>query len=233
MLKFDAAIFDLDGTLLDSVGIWEQIDREFLGSYGLPVPEDYMASVMSMTFRQTAEYTIRRFSLPDSPEAIMERWRCMAAYAYAHTVSLKPGAKELLCLLKQQGIHMAVATASSRELFLPCLQNNGILSFFDALTSTDEVKKGKESPDVYLLAAEKLQAAPERCVVFEDVYPCAVSARMAGMTVFGVYDSHADSEKERMRCFCDRYCLSLEELTDSPSWLFFQEEGANAVQHIV
>ena len=78
MRKFDGVIFDLDGTLLDSVRSWADIDREFLGSYGFSVPDDYMDAVMSLTFRETAEYTIRRFGLRDTPEAIMERWTQMA-----------------------------------------------------------------------------------------------------------------------------------------------------------
>ncbi len=220
MRKFDAAIFDLDGTLLDSVGIWAQIDRDFLGSYGLDVPEDYMSAVMSMSFRQTAEYTIHRFHLPETPEALMKKWQDMAAYAYAHTVTLKPGARELLQMLQKEDVQLAVATASSRDLFIPCLKNNDILSFFDALATTDEVGVGKNSPQVYLLASQKLETPPERCLVFEDVYSCALSAQSAGMTVFGVYDSHAAQDRSKMEALCNRYCMTLQELTSSRSWLY-------------
>lgn len=220
MRKFHGAIFDLDGTLLDSVGLWADIDREFLGSYGFSVPGDYMDAVMSLTFRETAEYTIRRFGLRDTPEAVMDRWTQMAREAYAHTVPLKPGAKELLALLKKEGLHIALATACLEELFLPALKRHGIRSAFDAFITTREAGSGKETPAIYHMAAAKLGLPPESCLVFEDVYSCSQSAKEAGMTVYGVYDSHAAEDRPRMEALCDRYCLSLKELTEDAGWLY-------------
>ena len=223
MRRFDGVIFDLDGTLLDSVGLWAEIDREFLGSYGLSVPADYMDAVMSLTFRETAEYTIRRFGLQDSPETLMTRWTQMAQDAYANTIPLKPGAKELLAFLKKEGLRIGLATACLEDLYTPALKRHGIYDGFDAFITTREAGSGKESPAIYSLAAQKLGILPSCCLVFEDIYSCCCSAKQAGMAVFGVYDSHAACDRSRMEALCDRYCLSLSELLPHTEWLYTQE----------
>lgn len=220
MRKYDAVIFDLDGTLLDSVWLWDQIDRDFLGEYGFSVPEDYSKAVMPLTFRETAEYTIRRFGISASPEEIMARWIHMAEEAYAQKIHLKEGAAELLSLLKQEGLKICAATAGEKSLFLPALQRNEAEEYFEDFTTASEAGCGKEKPDIYLLAAKKLGIPPERCLVFEDVYTCCLSAKRAGMHVFGVYDRHAETERERMEAACDRYVFSFSELLLSLEWLY-------------
>ena len=88
------AIFDLDGTLLDSMGVWDQVDVDFLAKRGIEVPDDYMQKVAAMQFRQIAEYTIARFGLSDTPEALMEEWDHMARVMYATVVEAKPYARD-------------------------------------------------------------------------------------------------------------------------------------------
>ena len=138
-------IFDMDGTLLDSMDVWSRVDEEFLADYGIAVPPHYMEACGAMSFRETAEYTIARFSLPAKPEELMERWLEMAREEYALHVSLKPGAAELLQKLHRCGVRLAVATASRREHFLPCLERHGILSLFDELVTTDDAGCGKNT----------------------------------------------------------------------------------------
>ena len=104
------AIFDLDGTLLDSMGVWDQVDVDFLAKRGFEVPDDYMQKVAAMQFRQIAEYTIARFNLSDTPEALMEEWDHMARVMYATVVEAKPYAREYLESLKASGAKLAVAT---------------------------------------------------------------------------------------------------------------------------
>lgn len=183
-----AYIFDLDGTLLDSMHVWEQIDVDFLTRRGFEVPPDYISAICSKSFPEAAAYTIELFALPDSVDDLLKEWHDMAVYAYGHTVSLKPYVREYLTLLKERGVKLSVATSLPAALYEPTLRNNGIWGLFDAICSTDEVSYGKTRPDVFLLAAQKLGSAPADCVVFEDIPQAVQSAKEAGMTVYGVYD---------------------------------------------
>ncbi len=132
MKEYKSYIFDLDGTLLDSMGVWGQIDVDFLAKRGIAVPSDYMDAVSSMSFRETAAYTIKRFALPDAIDSLMREWNDMAAFAYGHTVQMKPYAKEYLMTLREHGVKLAVATTLSAELRAPVLRNNGIDTMFHA-----------------------------------------------------------------------------------------------------
>ena len=171
MHNFKGAIFDLDGTLLDSMWIWEQIDIEFLGRRGLPVPDDYLKKITPMHFYQAAEYTIGRFGLPETPDDLIAEWSDMALDAYRHRIGLKPYAKEYLLFLKDKGVKLSVATASSEEIYTPALKRNGIYDLFDAFTSSSEAARGKGFPDVYELAAEKVGLTAKDCAAVLKVPP--------------------------------------------------------------
>jgi HAD superfamily hydrolase (TIGR01509 family) len=192
-----ACIFDLDGTLLDSMDVWEKIDIDFLQKRGIAVPADYANSISSMTFHEAAAYTIRRFELSDTIESLKQEWNDMAAYAYGNTVPMKPFAKEYLTTLRDHGIKLAVATSLFSSLLELSLKNHGIYDFFDVICTTEEAGYGKSRPDVFLMAANKLGVPPCDCLVFEDILVAVKSAKSAGMAVCGVYDksSHADWEQ--------------------------------------
>lgn len=176
-VKIEGVIFDLDGTLLDSTWVWSQIDTDFLKKRGFEVPKDYSTAIMAMGFEEVAKYTIKRFLLQETKEDVMAEWDAMARDAYAHDVKLKKGVKELLLWLKKQDIKMAVATSNSASLFEPCLKNLGIYDWFHSFTETGDVKRGKEFPDVYLKAAEKMGVNPGNCFVFEDILPAVLGAK--------------------------------------------------------
>ncbi|MCI1981737.1 MAG: HAD family phosphatase [Oscillospiraceae bacterium] len=211
MPDFDAAIFDLDGTLLDSLGVWEKVDRIFLGARGLAVTPGYTTAMGAMSFEEGAEYTIRRYGLSETAEALISEWSGMVSDEYAHTIGLKPGAREYLSCLKEQGVKLGVATALPEELYGPALKNNGVYGFFEAFASVCEVKRGKGFPDVYLLAAKRLRTPPERCAAFEDVLSGIRGVRAAGMTAVGVYDSHSRGEESAIRAAANSYLRSWSE----------------------
>lgn len=189
-------IFDLDGTLISSAHVWEDIDRKFLAKRGFDVPEDYCKRITLMNFPEGAAYTIERFGLKERPEDIIEEWRSMAQWEYSHNLRLKPGAEEYLRRAKARGLRLALATASSPALYRPVLENNGVLELFDTFTSTEEVSRGKEHPDVYIYAAGKLGCEVRHCAVFEDLLEGVCSAGRAGFFTAACLDDVPGSAAE-------------------------------------
>lgn len=202
-MKIKGIIFDLDGTLLDSVWVWRQIDIDFLGKHGFSVPEDYTDAIMAMGFQEIAEYTIDRFHISATPEEVMAEWNEMAREAYSQKVRLRPGTEELLRLLREKEIPAGVATSNHAFLYEPCLKNNGIYEYFHSFTEVGEVGRGKDFPDVYIRAAEKLGCKPGECMVFEDILPALETASRAGFVTVGVSEKAWQHEESRMEAACD------------------------------
>ncbi len=206
------AIFDLDGTLLDSMGVWRQIDVDFLARRGLQVPEDYMEAISHLSFKEAADYTIRRFGFKETPEEIIDEWMEMAKEAYAHRIMAKKGAHAYLEKLKLEGVHIGAATSCDPALFLPCLKNRGLLEYFETIVTAKEVKRGKGFPDIYERAAEQMGVSPAECMVYEDIYQGVKGARMGGFSVIGILDPASDYEWDKIRELADQTIISFEEL---------------------
>lgn len=206
MNSFCAAIFDLDGTLLDSMDVWEQISIEFLAKRSIiNIPSDYIKEIYSRSFEESAIYTIVLFSLGESPNEVIAEWNRMGLDKYSHEIALKPHAKDYLEKLRGAGTVLAVATSLPNVLYEPVLRNNRIYDWFNAFCSTDEVSRGKEHPDVFLLASQKIKISPQNCVVFEDTLPGIRSAKQAGMMVYGMFDTYSEPNKDEIINIADGY----------------------------
>lgn len=212
MLDFKAAIFDLDGTLTDSMGVWEKIDIDFLAKRNLTVPDGYISEICARSFKEAAEYTISLFGLKENVADIITEWNDMAIFEYGHNVTLKANAKEYLLFLKRNGVKLGTATGLPEVLYEPVLKNNGVYELFDAFSSTDEVSRGKEFPDVFLLAAEKLHTAPCDCIAFEDVLAGIKSIKAAGMIAYGMYDKYSAHEKLEIQSVANGYIYDFKEM---------------------
>lgn len=199
-------IFDLDGTLLDSLWIWSDIDRRFLAKRGITdVPHDYMDAVGTLEFRQAAEYTIKRFGFDENPDDIMAEWREMSVGAYTNELDIKVGVRELLHELKSRGAKLAVATSATPDMCLPALKRNGIAELFEGVVTTYEIGKGKSSPDVYLAAARLLGLEPCDCAVYEDNMSALLTAKNAGFYTVGVYDKYTENNIDELMKHADAY----------------------------
>lgn len=202
MLKdIEAVLFDLDGSLVDSMWIWRDIDIEYLGKFGIPLPEKLQSDIEGMSFTETAIYFKERFQIPDSVEQMKEDWNRMAWDKYTHHVPLKKGAREFVEYCHENGIKLGIATSNSRELVENVIRVHGLMDYFDSIVTGCDVDRGKPAPDVYLEAAKRCGADPVKCLVFEDIVPGIMAGKSAGMKVCAVedaYSRHQDVEKKRL-----------------------------------
>ncbi|KGM97154.1 HAD family hydrolase [Clostridium novyi A str. 4552] len=213
MLKdIKGAIFDMDGTLVDSMWVWTKIDKDFLEKRNIECPNNLKEQVEDLCFEEAAMYFKNTFNLTESVEEICNEWNTMALDHYKHSVKLKPGTKKYLDLLKAMGIKIALATSNCELLLTAALKSNGIYDYFDSITRTDEVSRGKNFPDVYLLAANRLNVKPSQCIVFEDILPAVVGAKSAGMKVIGIYDDFSSYQKDKIINVADRYIYNYDDL---------------------
>lgn len=212
MNKFKAAIFDLDGTLIDSMGIWKVIDEEYLNKYGFDVPENLQEEITHLTIIETAMYFKEKFNIKDDIETIINTWNDMAYNHYSNTIKLKEGVIEFLYYLKSNNIKIGLATSNTQPLLEATLKNNNIYDYFDSITISEEVGVSKANPDIYLLSAQKLNVDPKDCIVFEDIVQAVKGAKLAGMTVYSIYDESSADQKDELIKVSDKYILNYLEL---------------------
>ena len=195
--------FDLDGTLLDSNGIWLDIDVAFLGRFGIdPVPREYTDYVAHHSYPDAAAYTRERFGLSQSPEEIMAAWGDMAREAYAHRLPLKPGARALLDRLSRRGERMAVVTSCMPDLCRAALERHGLLPRFEEVFTTAELGVEKREAALYRLVARRCGLEPSACVLFEDSPGYCAAARQAGWQPWAVRDPLFAGREEELRAIC-------------------------------
>ncbi len=207
-----AVIFDLDGTLADSMWMWYDIDVEFLGRYGLPCPPDLQHTIEGMSFSEVAVYFKERFSLPETTDEIKEIWTRMSYDKYANEVPLREGALDLLIFLKDKNILTGLATSNGSAMTGAVLRANRVEEYFDCVMTASEVPHGKPAPDIYLAVAARLGVRPEECLVFEDVVAGIRAGKAAGMKVCAVWEKNAEPYRDEIISLSDYYIKDYTEL---------------------
>lgn len=220
----EAVIFDLDGTLVDSMWMWKDIDIEYLEKYKIPFPDDLQEEIEGMSFTETAVYFKERFKLPMAVDEIKAEWNEMAFYKYTNEVPLKEYVDEFLSFLAGNNIKLGIATSNSRELAEIVVEQLDIKKYFHSIRTSCEVKQGKPSPDVYLLVADDLGVCPSKCLVFEDVIHGIMAGKSAGMKVCAIYDEFTKDVTDRKKEIADYY---IDTYKDIPMELFLREKEWN------
>lgn len=191
-MKFDGFIFDLDGTLADSMWLWDGLLDQWLLERGFGPQPGLAEEIAHLTAQQSAQLAVERFHLDESPQQVMDEWTQLSMDAYAHKIQPKPGAVDFLKRLKAQGMPVALATSCIPETAYVFLDAHSLRPLIDAIVFTDQVARGKEYPDVYLEAAHRLGVEPQKCVVFEDIPQAVKGVGAAHMALVGVSDPHSD-----------------------------------------
>lgn len=200
-----AALFDLDGTLVDSMWMWKQIDIEFLGRYGYECPDDLQKAIEGMSFSETAVYFKKRFEIPLSLDEIKDCWTQMAIDKYRYEVPFKPGAKEFLKFCKENNILTGIATSNGRNLVDAVVESLEMGEYLNVITTACEVSAGKPEPDIYLESAKRLSVEPSECLVFEDIPAGIIAGKRAGMTVIAVEDDFSKKMKDEKMSLADGF----------------------------
>lgn len=208
--------FDLDGTLIDSNGVWKDVDREFLARRGLPYTHAYYEGVAHTIFPLAAKFTKEFCHLPESCEEIMAEWMDLAKDAYTH-VSVKPGVRAYLKQCKAEGRSMAVVTSSLPIHCHTALEKLDLMKYFDHITFAQKLGLEKKNAEIWYTAAQENHVQPQSCTVFDDSIAACRGARAAKMRVVGVYDGFFGKDERQMRDFCDVYIKSFEELLWLPA----------------
>jgi len=205
------AIFDIDGVLLDSMGIWDDLGARYLRSLG-KIPEEGLNKILfSMSMEQGAEYLKNTYGLSLGVNEIVTGIGKMLEDYYFYEVLSKPGAGELLEFLKERNIKLSAATSSPRTHIEKALSRNGLLGYIDKIYTTGEVGVSKHSPDIYNLAADFLKTESEETLVFEDSLYALKTAKEAGYVTVGVYDEKGESNQEELKSEADFYLMKLKD----------------------
>lgn len=211
--ELEAVIFDLDGSLVDSMWMWKKIDMEYLERFGISLPENLQQEIEGMSFVETAGYFKEHFQIPDSIEEIGETWNRMAWDKYMYEVPLKPGVMDFLHTCRSHRIKLGIASSNSSALIMNVLEAHHIRDFFDCIKSGTDVIKGKPAPDIYLHVAKELNVNPQKCLVFEDITQGILAGKSAGMKVCAVEDAYSSEQWEEKIRLADLYISSYDELT--------------------
>lgn len=206
------AIFDVDGTLLDSMEIWEDVAIRYLKSIGVEAEPDLPEVMFTMSLPEGAAYVKEHYRLTRETDEIIKGVLDIIRKYYEETAPLKPGVTKILEELSGKRIPMTVATSNNKEEVEAAFKRLGIASYFSRIFTCEEVGAGKTRPDIYMKAAEYMGTRPEETVIFEDVLHAIRTAKKAGFLAVGLYDEASKADQEEIKKEADWYAKSMEGL---------------------
>ena len=195
-MRLQSAIFDMDGTLLDSMPVWEHASERYLQNKGIEVREKLSEILFSMSMQKGAEYVKENYHLTESTDEIVTGVNNIVYTAYEKEVQPKEGVREFLDKLQAEGIKMVVATSTDRPM---------VEAYFERIFTCTEIGKGKVEPDIYHAASDFLGTKPKHTLVFEDALYAIGTAKKAGFVTVGVYDAASEKEQDKIREQADIY----------------------------
>ena len=210
--KISAAIFDLDGTLIDSMPIWNDLSFNFLTARGVTPKPDLRDKVSTMFLRESSQYVVDEYKLDCTAEDVLDFMHGQIDNFYINLVPPKEDVIPFLERLKKANVKMCIATATERRLAIPALERNGILGYFDEVFTCAELGVSKRDPLIFEKALEHLGTAKQETYVFEDSYHAVETAAEAGFPVAAVYDESSAGKDKEIRELCKVYFHKYNEL---------------------
>ena len=215
-MRLQSAIFDMDGTLLDSMSTWRYLGRNTLLELGKEPGPDLEEHLKNRDMRTGAAYCVEAYGLDCSVDEMMDLLNARIRDFYQNRVQAKPGVEKFLSLLKMEGVWMYVATNTDRDLVEAALKHTGLEGYFRGILTCAEVGVGKkDSPEIYERAMRRLRSTKKDTVIFEDALHAIQTAKAAGFRVCGVYDPSAEDDQEAIQSLSDYYIRSFEEMFES------------------
>ncbi|MGI6204087.1 MAG: HAD family hydrolase [Anaerovoracaceae bacterium] len=203
-MKNSGYIFDMDGTLTDSMGAWRNLSYSYLRRKGKVPKPDLIEKIKPMSMKQSAAYFQEEYGITDSCEEMIEEEMSIIRDFYKYEVELKPGAAQLLEYAKQSGAKMCIASATEKNEVEIALRRCGVLDYFEFIITCSE-SSGKDEPQIFEDALARLGTPKEGTVVVEDAYYAAKTAAEAGFRVYGVYDATVQRNREKISALCEIY----------------------------
>ena len=215
-MRLQSAIFDMDGTLLDSMPIWRGLGASLMRDMGIEPAPELNDKLKTLSLRDGLAYCREVYGLSQTVDQLVGMVFDKIHDFYCERVQPKPGVEKFLSLLKMEGVWMYVATATDRPLAEAALRHAGIDGYFRGMITVAEAGAGKaESAEIYERAMRRLQSNKKDTVIFEDAYHAIVTAKAAGFRVAAVYDAEEDANQEEIRRISDYYIRSFEEMFET------------------
>lgn len=204
----------MDGTLIDSVGIWAEIDKVFFAKRNMSVPEDYAKEIVHLGLKDGARMTVERYGFKESPEEIIQEWRDASIKEYSANIPLKEGAKEFLDYLKSNNVICTIATANDEALYRPCLKRLGIEDYFDFIIDVNQVEEGKSSPKIFDVIVNRYRVTRDQVLVIEDSLTPLKTTFTNGFKVVAVYDDYSKNQNDEKKKYSHKFVYNMNELIE-------------------
>ncbi len=220
----EAVLFDVDGTLVDSMGIWREVDLIYLSRYGIEMPENLPDILSGLSISQTADYFREVLGVNEPNEKMLADWNELAYEQYRYHILPKAGALPFVKEIHKRGIRMAVGTSNTRKLAETIMQRVGFSEYIPVMITGEDVVIGKPDPYIYLEAARRIGADPSACIVFEDITEGLLAGKRAGMQTCAIWDLHSEADDAQKREIADFYIQDFQDIFDNKVEVLHQAE---------